>query len=373
MGARLSSPLTLLERTMTKASSQQCQYDTTMMDHVFSGWSVWLEPERTESLDAELSYLQNSCGGPDHGVFPFVPHVTLLYNMDPSTISSLSSSSSSSQEGLSPTSMETSHHYEQLLQQCWDQLLHWQQQQQQQQQGQCNAANGPSYASFTPTKKDNEDDTRRTTTTTTTTTIDDSLILLQPTGYHYLHYPKWADGGKGFGCSIAYLLFQQQQQHQSSSTTTTAWVDQLHSICRTVLGPAERTGFIPHMSLVYAPEAYGALLQQHVATKQELEREQQQQQQQQERQQEEASIQSFLGARLQQIVGNKNNNHCTQNPSSSSSSSRDENGVWWLQPQRVAYLSLWSTEGRIQDWYPIAKIPIAASSQSSSPPPSSLT
>jgi hypothetical protein len=337
------------------------------MDHVFSGWSVWLEPERTESLDAELSYLQNSCGGPDHGVFPFVPHVTLLYNMDPSTISSLSSSSSSSsQEGLSPTSTETSHQYEQLLQQCWDQLLHWQkeqQQQQQQQQGQCNAANGPSDDSFTPTKKDYEDDTRRITTT-----IDDSLILLQPTGYHYLHYPKWADGGKGFGCSIAYLLFQ-QQQHQASSTTTTSWLDQLHSICRTVLGPAERTGFIPHMSLVYAPEAYGTLLQQHVANKQELER---QQQQEQEPQKEESSIPSFLGARMQKIVGTKNNNHCTQNPYSSTSS-REENGVWWLQPQRVAYLSLWSTEGRIQDWYPIAKIPIGSSSQSLSPPPSSLT
>jgi hypothetical protein len=357
MGSTLGLPLGIsstIKRTMTKPLTNN-NYDETMLDHVFSGWSVWLEPESTEPLAAEMSFLQNACGATDHGVFPFVPHVTLLYNMDPSTalsslqdkgVVSLPSSSSSSSSSALVGGTETSRQYEQLLQQCWDQLLHRQmqqqqpQQQQQQQQGtEDRDTNGQQNISFTTTN-DDESNTR---------TVDS--LTLQPIGYYYLHYPKSADGGKGFGCSIAYLLFQ-----------STPWLHELRSICRTVLGPDERAGLTPHMSLVYSPEAYGTFLRHHVATKQ---RQEQQQQQQQQQEESNSSIPRRLGAMLNQIVGTNNNNR-TKN---SSFTSREENCVWWLQPHRVAYLSLWSTEGRIQDWYPIAKIPIA-SSQLLSPPPS---
>ena len=39
------------------------EHDETKFDHVFSGWSVWLEPKITESLQDEMSYLQHACGG----------------------------------------------------------------------------------------------------------------------------------------------------------------------------------------------------------------------------------------------------------------------------------------------------------------------
>jgi 2'-5' RNA ligase len=52
----------------------------TVFDHTFDGWSIWLEPDDDHDVHAECSKLCQECGGPDVGVHPFDPHVTMLYN-----------------------------------------------------------------------------------------------------------------------------------------------------------------------------------------------------------------------------------------------------------------------------------------------------
>lgn len=53
--------------------------DPSVFDHVFSGWSVWLEFEN-DAMEHEINRLAEHCGGADAGVRPFPPHLTMLYN-----------------------------------------------------------------------------------------------------------------------------------------------------------------------------------------------------------------------------------------------------------------------------------------------------
>jgi 2'-5' RNA ligase len=135
---------------------------------------------------------------------------------------------------------------------------------------------------------------QRETTNANSDEEEDADGMSQPTiipyNWYYMHYPKYADNGNGFGCSISLLLIK-----------TSRWLEELQQACQETLGPDERRKFVPHVSMVYAPEEREASLQAYTREQQKL--------------------QTFLN-----------------------------------RPFRAKYLSLWSTQGRLQNWYRIAKI-----------------
>jgi 2'-5' RNA ligase len=178
-----------------------------VFDHVFEGWSVWLEPagrgddwggdETTRGIWEEARHLHASCGGDKCGLYPFVPHCTLLYNI----------------KKPSDDNDQEQHHQraENQLHLAW---RHFQQQR----------------------RGENE-----------TKTLDDSL--LRPSSFYFFHYPKSADNGRGFGCVISMLLLEK-----------TSWLQGLFESLKETFPPDERHhanngDFIPHMALVYAPES----------------------------------------------------------------------------------------------------------------------
>jgi hypothetical protein len=204
-------------------------YNTNKFDHVFSGYSIWLELETSDNLDKEMLYLQGSCGGQCCGVSQYAPHVTLSYNIP----------------------VDQLKFPKQSLIQFWTEFRESKQQQ-------------PN---------------------------DDSLSL-SAFDWLYFRYPKSADNGKGFGCSITLLLIEKSP-----------WLQDLHTSCIEWFGKGERDNFTPHLSLVYAPEDKEDFLKTYTKDRRELK--------------------MFL-------------NHSMP----------------------LKYLSLWSTEGRIHEWRPIAKIPL---------------
>jgi hypothetical protein len=117
-----------------------------------------------------------------------------------------------------------------------------------------------------------------------------SHVQFCPTSFYYFPYPKHADNGRGFGCAISMILLERTQALQK-----------LYESVRTVFPPDERNEFIPHVSLVYAPESRGEWLQ-------------------------------------------------------SLTSKMNEERIDLLGPFRARYLSLWSTQGEISDWYRICRV-----------------
>mmetsp|Transcript_8251 Transcript_8251/g.17456 ORF Transcript_8251/g.17456 Transcript_8251/m.17456 type:complete len:234 (-) Transcript_8251:44-745(-) len=170
-------------------------------DHVFSGFSVWLEPcpFEADSLINEMDYLADKCGGKSAGLHGFVPHCTLLYNI-PEEYCSPDPSISGDVEQMGHN----------LLERC----LH----------------------RFKEEWKGGE--SRR----------DSSRIELTPESFYYFDYPKTADDGRGFGCVISLLMIANTPQLRlvHDAAVSTFPPDERH---------AEAKGkFIPHMALVYAPE-----------------------------------------------------------------------------------------------------------------------
>jgi 2'-5' RNA ligase len=271
-----------------REEEEEEEFDKRTFHHVFSGWSIWIEPEECDVLQKEMTYLQKTfaAGGhpdnnDDRGVHPFVPHVTVLYNL---------------QTKPDLDAVDT----EQLLQNCWKQL------QQRLQQTKSMPSSSSLYSSSSFSSLENNE-----TPTTATSSIGDqdmnvtkdenelssTKFPLNLTEWHSFLYPKDADGGRGFGCSIALLLVE----------PTTKWLVELHRACRRVFGDDERGArgllFVPHLSCVYAPESCEELLQEY--TKRQI--------------RDQILIKSSLNAR---------------------------------------YLSLWSTEGTLDQWHRIAKIAI---------------
>lgn len=181
---------------------------STKFNHVFSGYSVWLEPSTSESKEIiqEMMHLANKCGGQQSGVHDFPLHCTLLYNI---TLDSVVDQSD--EKRLEKVCRN-------LLIKCRDEMNSiW---------------NDPSISS----------------------TIKESNqginFQLEPKEFYFFPYPKEADHGRGFGCVIPMLLLRNHSHLQS-----------LHDIVSKVFPPDERHSqsggpFIPHMALCYAPEIY---------------------------------------------------------------------------------------------------------------------
>mmetsp|Transcript_14482 Transcript_14482/g.17611 ORF Transcript_14482/g.17611 Transcript_14482/m.17611 type:complete len:264 (-) Transcript_14482:249-1040(-) len=212
-------------------------------DHIFEGWSIWLEPCPIEAEDIinEMQSLSSQCGGVKKGVSMFPPHCTLLYNLAPSSIKEREKNpveydgSKSSKEEIGAK----------MLQKCVN--------------------------TFVKIMTDSTSELQHSSK---------PIIELIPSSFYFFPYPKEADNGRGFGCVIPLMMLK-----------NTAELQRLHEIVAKVFPPDERHGekgeqvsnystsqsnkekeknddkakgeFIPHMALVYAPECHHELLRQH--------------------------------------------------------------------------------------------------------------
>lgn len=92
-------------------------------------------------------------------------------------------------------------------------------------------------------------------------------MSLKPSDFYFFPYPVQADNGRGFGCVIPLLLLE-----------NLPWLQLLHDIVYDVFPPDERHRkdceqkeilpnngkFIPHMALGYVPEVFDSAVNQHV-------------------------------------------------------------------------------------------------------------
>ena len=157
-------------------------------------------------------------------------------------------------------------------------------------------------------------------------------IKLIPTSHYYFPYPKTADNGKGFGCAISLLILE-----------TTPELAALHEVVSRIFPPDERHGggdkvheysnqqqqhddgaspkeeveFRPHMALIYASEEHDNVTN------------------------------GWLEEHTKQLEQNKQYLNWMGD-----AAVKCEGPAAW----DAKYLSLWSTEGTIDEWYPIAKL-----------------
>ncbi|CAJ1932227.1 unnamed protein product [Cylindrotheca closterium] len=239
------------EEEKEKGETDRDFYDKSKFDHLFSGLSIWLEFEENGDLDDQMKDLQLSCGSKECGVHSFLPHVTILYNVI-------------DKKAADGTSHQVSN-AEATLKECWKTFAATEE----------SKGDGPQEEHGIVTSKEKI-----------------SSHKVSASDWMYFHYPKSADSGKGFGCSISLLLIEKS-----------SWLDRLHQVCTNAFGQGDRDKFVPHLSLVYAPEDREKLLVEYTQKQR-------------------------------------------------------KKGLFLNEPMAVKYLSLWSTEGRICDWRPILKIPV---------------
>ena len=202
-------------------------------DHVFSGYSVWVEPCETSSIDLvhEIESLAEKCGGAERGVHTFPPHLTLLYNIDSKKFETKGVFSKVSGEEYLNRALDV---YKTNIKQ-----LTLQRQNERQSKSSLSEMSDGVSTSMNNGKNGGM--------------IHSTKFDLIPTELYYFHYPKTADDGRGFGCVIFLLLIENLQKHNGN-------LNILHKAVLSVFPPDERhdggkVKFIPHMSLVYAPES----------------------------------------------------------------------------------------------------------------------
>ena len=190
-------------------------------EHRFSGYSVWLEPAPPRPLQTTMEFLSNQCGGPQCGLHPFAPHLTLLYNIQLGDRVFDGNGDAGIVNGENDDVCDaTVSRAKDLLRKC---LME--------------------YRRINSATSANDTDTAKET------------INMNATSYYYFPYPKSADDGRGFGCVISMLLIEKSRQ-----------LEALHDAVTSTFPPDERHGeaggtFQPHMALVYAPEHCGPSLE----------------------------------------------------------------------------------------------------------------
>jgi len=299
---------------------------TPKLSHKFSGISVWLEPDPSQSslLMEEMDYLMQQCGGPEAGMHRIIPHCTLLYNTS-FPFSELSIDSSAEAK-----SRRQQRDGEDLLRQCLRDY-HIQQDQP------CACSSETPFNDIVPKNM--------------------SKIKMIPTSHYYFPYPKTADNGKGFGCCISLLILE-----------TTSRLKLLQEIVKQIFPADERHGggeehatkhqqhdddqpiqeevkFQPHMALIYAPEDHGNVTNGWL---------------------EERTSQMEHEKRYLQWISSLND---SENSDTANGGDIDDMAEMKQEKQDqhgpaawdVKYLSIWSTEGRLDEWFPIAKIDLLPS------------
>lgn len=269
------------------------QLSTIKFDHKFEGWSVWLEPnpKQADEMIQVMNFLSIQCGGSDQGTHPFDLHCTLLYNFNPCHLIRRSEDANCQDDeekhGELYRRIGT-----QLLQKCIYKYV--------------DVLEKRNENGIIPESKSSSNSKERS-------------IELTPSDFYFFPYPKEFDNGRGFGCVISMLLLENNNNLQD-----------LQQVVSDVFPPDERQGkntntkdvhqtnnnppndsnrqypkkpFIPHMSLVYAPEIYHDYLKQ------------------------------FTDSQL-----------------------KNTKAHWLHKPIQAKYLSLWCTKGTLKEWKLITRI-----------------
>ena len=164
---------------------------------------------------------------------------------------------------------------------------------------------------------------KQTTVLTSSEIHQNDMLQLIPDSHFYFPYPKTADSGRGFGCCISLIILR-----------TTPQLQVLHDIVRKSFPPDERHGdnkddeemekqeprFRPHMALVYAPEDH------------------------------ENVVNGWLKKYTEQSEQEKR--YTKWIPVEQDRTNKSEVSIGW----NAKYLSLWSTNGTVDEWYPIVKL-----------------
>ncbi|KAL7465608.1 hypothetical protein ACHAXS_005921 [Conticribra weissflogii] len=337
-GHSMTPPCAMSESSSTKTSSAKLM-------HKFSGLSVWLEPDPTQTqlLTQEMKYLSEQCGGTEANMFEFVPHCTLLYNTCLPGLDDLrgvaekvdDKSSGGTSFGASDRALQKQWG-EKILRKCVREFSN------QQQTRDLSTLDRFNYVSANGLDQKTPEEVAELGVR-----YNLKNLKLKPSSHYYFPYPKTADGGKGFGCCISLLILE-----------TTPELMTLHEVVKSIFPPDERHGggnsdkstekstmdqngdmsgqeekveFRPHMALVYAPENHEQVvsgwLEEYTLRMQEEKR--------------------YFQWTSSDIHHEKSNNyHMQQNDASS------VGDISW----DAKYLSLWSTEGTLKDWYPVVKI-----------------
>lgn len=292
--------------TETSTSSTTSPSTNVKFSHAFSGLSVWLEPDSTQTslLTEEMEFLMHKCGGVDAGMHRFVPHCTLLYN----TSFPLENHQDFTQNTRRLSQLQVGG---ELLTKC--------------------LAEYSKHANIR------------------------SSIQLTPTSHYYFPYPKTADNGKGFGCAISLLIlettselqllhevvkkiFPPDERHRSSTTAVTSnsccenesHVHELESGSIQTAAAYKEPSFRPHMALIYAPENHDNVTN------------------------------GWLENYTCQMESEKRYLHWTPNESHNNADKKEKaNDVSASSSWNAKYLSIWSTEGTLDEWYPIVKLDLS--------------
>ena len=253
---------------------------------------------------SEMEYLRTKCGGSDAGQYAFIPHCTLLYNT--SLHHDAAAAAAAGGGGGVDNKQIKKQQGESMLRQCLEQF------------------HKQTTTIDICTDDDDDDDGQQHQTN------NNEQLQLIPSSQYYFPYPKTADNGKGFGCCISLLILD-----------TTPQLKLLHDIVRTMFPPDERHGdsnsddcdnnkkrkkedeeeprFRPHMALIYASEGH------------------------------------------ENVINGWLEKYTVQNEE------KKQYVKWIPQKQKgqtldgwnAKYLSLWSTEGTLDEWYPIVKLDLA--------------
>ena len=314
--------------------------DGKQFSHVFSGISVWLEPDPSQTylLAKEMGVLAEKFGGRDSGVHRFMPHCTLLYNTSfPSSGGGRSQIIESNGEFEDGGEMRRRLVGEDILRKCLSEYR-------------C-LLDDRNIAQNEP-----------------------PVIKLIPTSPYYFPYPKMADNGKGFGCAISLLIletspglellqnvvkksFPPDERHGGGrgNVQNTATSEEEHDECCDRALEEDVELFRPHITLIYAPEQH-----EHVT---------------------DGWLEDYttkMDVRAMRFSHGVNADECDSNSGNVAAESYDiaiaaaEDANATHQDERMQqrspaswnarYISIWSTEGTLDEWFSIAKLDLFSTS-----------
>lgn len=283
------------------------------LTHTFSGISVWLEPDPPRLMLEDMENLMDQCGGTEAGLHRIIPHCTLLYNTSLPHQGERECSNDATDARLQEEAGE------EMLQQCLREYSL-------QQQHACSSAHSSSDG----------------------VSNDWPRVKMMPTSHYYFPYPTSADDGRGFGCCISLLILE-----------TTPGLKLLQQIVQKLFPPDERhraptrqqneqeaeVRFQPHVALVYAPEGHenvtNGWLERHT--------------EQMEEQKRYLRWMSSPVDTVESSIGGQG--RCTASKMSPELQNPSPSTAW-----EAKYLSIWSTEGTLREWFPIAKVDLSPGS-----------
>lgn len=233
---------------------------STTFSHTFSGYSVWLEPNDDDigavAFKNEMQILREMSGGEMSGVYEFAPHCTLLYNFNPKDLLS------EAYRGFGMINEKV--HRNGIIEK-------------ENFQNSCESHGAMSDEDLPPLSEEGKSvahallkQCKELFDMKNNHSDSKDLKTMNLESFFFFSYPKEADNNRGFGCVIPLVLVE-----------NTSVLQGLHDIVRNIFPPDERHQkdcietneresipnegkFIPHMAFAYAPEIHYEKIELHV-------------------------------------------------------------------------------------------------------------